>query len=317
MSLKTTSVGSFPKPRALRRARWKHAECEIDDSALREAEDRALAGILELQEAAGLDLWVDGQTDRGDMVSHFAGLLEGLEPGQLVRCHDNRYYRRPRVIGDIERLHPLTVERWRAAQEKAARPVKAILTGPYTLMSWSFDEHYRDRERCCMAFAEALRGEAEDLQAAGATEIQIDEPAIGSRPEEMALAAGALRQITRALAPARVWAHLSYGDFAPVIEAILALPVDGISLEMANSDYAVLEDFPGLPDGRSLAAGVIDVLAPEVESVATVTARIERLLQVVPAERLWLTPDAGLHVLGEEAVRGKLAAMVQAAASLR
>lgn len=317
MTLRTTSVGSLPKPRELRRARWKHAECEIDDAALRDAESRALDGALKLQESVGLDLWVDGQVDRGDMVSHFAGLLEGLEPGQLVRCYGNRYYRRPRVIGEIERLRPLTVQGWRAAQERAAKPVKAILTGPYTLMSWSFDEHYRDRKRCCLAFAEALRAEAEDLLAAGAAEIQIDEPAIGSRTDEMDLIAEALGRVTGHLDQARVWAHLSYGELTSVIGAILDLPVDVLSLEMANSDHAVLEQFPGLPEGRSLAAGVIDVLTPEVESAAAVAARIARVLEHVPADRLWLTPDAGLHVLDEPRARAKLKAMVRAAASLR
>jgi len=318
MGLLTTTAGWFPKPATLRRARWQLAEGEIEAPALRKVELDATRAALQLQEKIGIDLPTDGQMDRGDMVTSFAERLDGVEEGGLVRCFGNRYYRKPRVVGEIARGGPITLENWKAATEMASGPVKAILTGPYTLMDWSFDESYGSREKCCLAFAGAVRAEAIDLAAAGAKEIEIDEPAISARPDEMDLAAQALGQVTEPLqGKARTWTHLAYGDFVPVIDRILNLPVDGILLEMANSDYELLEAIGDLPEGKLFGAGVVDVLSAEVESAATVRGRVERLLEKLPADRLWLLPDAGLRTLTDETARAKLEVLVEAAAALR
>lgn len=316
MGLLTTTVGWFPKPASVRRARWRFSEGEIEAGDLRRAEDEATREVLRLQEQIGLDVLVDGQLDRGDMISHFAEHLTGMEPLGLVRCFGNRYYRRPRIVGEIGRERPITVERWRAASAAASKPVKAVLTGPYTLMDWSFDEHYRSREACCMALAEVVRAEAEELSAAGAQEIQIDEPAVSARPAEMELAAAALGRVTAGLrGKARTWTHIGYGDPGAVLEQIFALPVDGLLLEMANSDYETLDALSGLPPNKLLGAGVIDVLDPRVESVGVVRRRVKQLLLKVPAERLWLTPDGGLRTLDHAAAQAKLQAMVAVAAT--
>jgi 5-methyltetrahydropteroyltriglutamate--homocysteine methyltransferase len=316
MGLLTTTTGWFPKPVAVRRARWRFTEEEIGVAELRNAEDAALRDVLKLQEEIGLDVFVDGQMDRGDMIAHFAGQLAGMESLGLVRVYGNRYYRRPRIVGAVAREEPITVERFRAAHALASKPVKAVVTGPYTLMDWSFDEHYRSREDCCLALAEAIRAEVVDLEAAGALEIQIDEPAISARPEEMALAAEALQRVTSALSgSARTWVHLGCGDLLPVMSQVVKLEVDGLSLEMANSGYETLEMLADLPADKLLAAGVIDVLDPAVENVDVVRARIDRILDVVPAERLRLTPDGGLRTLTASVVRAKLESMVAAASA--
>ena len=317
MGLKTTTVGWFPKPVELRRARWRFSEEEIGEAELRAAEERARDETLALQDDLGLDLWVDGQMERSDTATFFAERLEGMEVGGLVRCFGNRYYRKPRIVGEVERTGPLTVDAWQAAQAAASRPVKAVLTGPYTLMDWSFDEHYGARDRCCMALAEVVRAEAEALAAAGAAEIQIDEPAISVRPEEMQLAAEALAHVTGPLrGRARTWAHVCYGDLLSVSAELFALPVDGLLLELANSGFALLERLGDLPADKLLGAGVVDVQSEEVESVSAIRERGERLLERVPGERLWLTPDSGLRTLSAAATRGKLQAMVEAAAAL-
>ncbi len=315
MGLKTTTVGWFPKPLDLRRARWRFSEGEIDEAQLREAEAQATRNVLSLQDELGLDLLVDGQMDRSDTVSFFAERLQGMELAGLVRCHGNRYYRKPRIVDEVARAGPITVESWKAAARAAAGPVKAILTGPYTLMDWSFDEHYGSREKCCMAFAEIVRAEAADLVAAGAREIEIDEQAISTRPAEMPLALQALAHVTEPLrGKARTWTHICYGELLPVIDAVFSLPVDGLLLELSHAEDALLERLVDLPQGMLLGAGVVDVNSNDVEDGATVQARVRRLLDRVPADRLWLMPDSGLRGLSEVVARAKLQALVAAAA---
>jgi 5-methyltetrahydropteroyltriglutamate--homocysteine methyltransferase len=317
VGLKTTTAGWFPKPLELRRARWRFSEGEIGETALHAAEARARADALTLQAELGLDLWVDGQMERSDPATFFAERVTGMEVGGLVRCFGNRYYRKPRIVGDVEPGEPLTVEVWKAAQAAAARPVKAVLTGPYTLMDWSFDEHYGSRERCCRALAEVVRAEAEALAAAGAREIQLDEPAIAARPAELPLAAEVLAHVTAPLrGHARTWVHIGYGDLLPVCDALFALPVDGLLLEMANSGFPLLERLGDLPPDKQLGAGVVDVHSEQVESARIVRERGERLLAHVGAERLWLMPDGALRTLDAAAARGKLQALVEAAAAL-
>jgi 5-methyltetrahydropteroyltriglutamate--homocysteine methyltransferase len=277
-------------------------------------EEQAVLQVLRLQEELGLDLLVDGEMDRGDMTTFFAERLEGMEISGLVRSYGNRYYRKPIIVSEVRRTAPMTVERWRFAQKATDKPVKAVLTGPYTLMDWSFDEHYRSRESCCMALAEVVREEASDLAAAGARDIQIDEPAISVRPEELPLAARALEQVTAGLRKrVRTWTHVCYGRFEPVIEQLLELPVDGLLLELANSEFDMLGYLDRLPEGKLLGAGVVDVHSDRVESPQQVRQRIEKVLETVPPERLWIVPDCGLKTRTAEQTRGKLESMVEAA----
>lgn len=319
MSLLTSTIGSFPKPKDLVRARRLFAEGEIDEESLREAGDRATKEVLALQASLGLDLLVDGEMDRGDMTTFFAERLPGMEVSGLVRSYGNRYYRKPVIVSDVKRDGPITVDRFRFAKGLAEKPLKAILTGPYTLMDWSFDEHYPSREACAMALAAVVREEAEDLAKAGATDIQIDEPAISARPDELPLAARALDVVTSGLrGKARTWTHVCYGELGPVLEPLLKLPVDGFLLELSNSGFDSLEAIGRLlPGDRLLGAGVLDSHSHLVESVACVRARIERVLAVVPAERVWLNPDCGLKTRTPDEARGKLQAMVDAAREVR
>jgi 5-methyltetrahydropteroyltriglutamate--homocysteine methyltransferase len=318
MGLLTSTVGSFPKPAELRRARRRFADEEIEAPALREVEERAVRAVLALQEELGIDLLVDGELDRGDMTTFFAERLEGMEVSGLVRSYGNRYYRKPVIVGEVRRIAPMTVERWRFAQGATSSPVKAILTGPYTLMDWSFDEHYPSRETCCMALAEVVREEANDLVAAGVRDLQIDEPAISARPDEIDLATRALAAVTGELAPrVRTWTHICYGEFGPVIERMLELPVNGLLLELSNSDFDSLGALGGLPEGKLLGAGVIDVHDHVVESAAAVRERIERVLEVLPPERVWINPDCGLKTRTPEEARAKLTAMVEATRAAR
>jgi len=318
MGLLTSTVGSFPKPKELVRARRAFADGDIDRGALLEMERGAVRETLALQESLGLDLLVDGEMDRGDMTTFFAERIEGMEISGLVRSYGNRYYRKPRIVGDVSRRARMTVEAWTFAREQSSKPVKAILTGPYTLMDWSFDEHYPSREACCLALAEVVRQEAEDLAAAGAKDIQVDEPAISARPEELPLAARALGVVTSGLrGKVRTWTHLCYGEFGPVADQVFALPVDGLLLELSNSGLDLLDALRRLPSDKMLGAGVLDVHTRSVETADEVRARIEKVLEAVPADRVWLNPDCGLKTRTPDEARAKLAAMMEAVRAVR
>jgi len=317
MGLKTTTIGSLPKPKALRLARWRFEECEIEEEALATATVAATQAALDLQQSLGLDARVDGQMDRSDLVTHFAEKLDGFEIGALVRCYGNRYYKKPRIHDSIAREKPLIVESWRAACKQAGQPLRAIVTGPYTMMDWCFDEHYESREACCDALAVALRQEVDALLEAGATEIQIDEPAIGARADEIELVARAWNTMTDGLAGrARRWLQLGYGDLDALLPQLLALPADVVMLGLTHPSEATLAALDALPASTQLAAGVIEAGVPEVESVDEIADRLRKVLAHVPADRVWATPDAGLRGISEEACRAKLEALVAAARSL-
>jgi 5-methyltetrahydropteroyltriglutamate--homocysteine methyltransferase len=252
--------------------------------------------------------------DRGDMIGDAARVLDGVDEGGLVRSWGNRYFKRPRVVDEIARPAAWAVDGWRAAQQAAAGPVRAVLTGPYTLMDGCFDEHYRDREACCRAFAEVVAVEAQALLAAGATELQLDEPAAGVRSAEMGLLHEAVARVTEPLAGlARTWLWAGYGGQGAVLPELLALPVDVVLLEAVNSGLEPDARLQALPAHRMLGLGLVDALDPHVETPDVVRGRIERLLEFVPAERLVAVPDGGLRTLTAEQARQKLAALVEAA----
>src|SRR5262245_44035040 len=180
----TTTVGSFPKPPHLERARQQHARGELSAEKLFEMEREETINVIRRQEEIGLDLLVDGELYRGDMTTYFAELMPGFAISNPVRSYGNRYYRKPIAVGPIRRDKEWTVERWKFAQKQTAKPIKGMLTGPYTMMDWSFNEHYPSREAMTMDLAAAINEEALALQEAGAKYIQIDEPPLSLRPEE-------------------------------------------------------------------------------------------------------------------------------------
>ena len=193
--LPTTTVGSFPKPDYLVAARAQFASGKISDTQLHELEYQATRETIRLQEDIGLDILVHGEMERGDMATYFAELLEGFEISGLVRSYGNRYYRKPIVTGDIRRPRAMTVEMFRYAQSLTDKPVKGMLTGPYTMCDWSFNEAYPSRRELVLALARVIHQEVIDLEDAGARIIQIDEPAISTRPEELDL--GRVRNAVR------------------------------------------------------------------------------------------------------------------------
>ncbi len=316
MILPTTSVGSFPKPDYLTKARAKAARGQMDRAELRALEDRATREAIAMQEELGIDVLVDGEMYRGDMVAYFAEHIEGMIEGGLVRSYGNRYYRKPIVTGALRRTAPITIERFRFAQALTPKPVKAILTGPYTMMDWSFNEHYRDRAALTMAFAELIHGEVADLEAAGARYIQVDEPAISTRPEEIGLAIEAMGVVTRGI-KAKTLTHICYGRFEDIYPRMLEIPVDQIDLEMSNSGFDMIEMMKKHPFTKEIGLGVVDSHSHVVESADLVAERIVAAARVIPIEKIYVDPDCGMKTRTWDETRGKLQAIVEGARKAR
>jgi 5-methyltetrahydropteroyltriglutamate--homocysteine methyltransferase len=309
--LPTTAVGSFPKPAPLVEARRKGIKKKLE-----RLEKEATEKWIRLQEEVGLDVLVDGEFYRGDMVAFFAERLGGFKMGGLVRSYGNRYYRKPVIVGEVRYREPITVKWWKFAQGLTQKPVKGVLTGPYTMMDWSFNEYYPDREQACLSLAKELRKEVRSLSKAGAKIIQIDEPALSARPEELPVATRALKILTQGV-DAYFICHICYGAFEFIYPQMLQLPVHNFDLEMSNSNLDLVELFRRHPFTKDLSFGVIDVHSHVVESVEQVKERIQRALEVLNPRQLWIDPDCGLKTRTEEEAVAKLRVMVEATKQVR
>ncbi|MEM2282442.1 MAG: hypothetical protein QXH26_02700 [Candidatus Hadarchaeales archaeon] len=310
--LPLTAVGSFPKPLALVEARRRKVERE----KLRKLEREATERWIRIQEEVGLDVLVDGEFYRGDMVAYFAEELAGFRMGGLVRSYGNRYYRKPIIVGEVRYQGPITVEWWEFAQSLTQKPVKGVITGPYTMMDWSFNEYYPSREQACLALARELRKEVRNLYRAGARIIQIDEPALSARPEELPIANRALKILTEGV-NAYFICHVCYGAFEFIYPQMLRLPVQNFDLEMSNSDLDLVELFRRHPFTKDISFGVIDVHSHVVEKVEQVKSRIQKALEVLNPRQVWIDPDCGLKTRTEEEAVAKLRVMVEATRQVR
>jgi 5-methyltetrahydropteroyltriglutamate--homocysteine methyltransferase len=248
---------------------------------------------------------VDGEQYRGDMVAFFAEEMPGLEIGGLVRSYGNRYYRKPIATGPVGRDKPITVEWWEYAQSLTDKPVKGMLTGPYTICDWSFNEHYSTRRDFVLDLARAVRDEALDLERAGARFIQIDEPAASTRMDELDLVIEAMAIVTEPLT-AHTITHICYGDFHRAYPKMLDIPVDQIDLEFANSDYSLLDEFSSDPFTKYVGLGISDVHTHAIEPVDELVEGIRRSLKHIPAERMFVDPDCGLKTRTVEEAKEKL-----------
>ncbi|MBI4460269.1 MAG: methionine synthase [Acidobacteria bacterium] len=314
--LPTTTVGSFPKPPGLVKARADYAKGKISATALKAEEEKATAFWMETQEALGIDVLVDGEQYRGDMVAFFAEKMPGFELGDLVRSYGNRYYHKPIILGEVKWPGPMTVEWWKFAQSFTSKPVKGMLTGPYTIMDWSFNEHYPDRQSVCLALAGEIRKEVEALIEAGAKIIQVDEPATSVRPEELPLVIEAMHKVTDGL-PAYFITHICYGAFRLIYPRMLDIPVDNFDLEMSNNQLSLLDLFRKNRFSKDISFGVLDVHSHVVEQESAVEDRLRQALEVLDLEQIWVDPDCGLKTRTVEEAREKMRVLVEAAKQFR
>ncbi len=315
-ALQTTSVGSLPKPDYLLKARAQAAKGDLKAAALRALEERSTEEWLAFQDAIGIDILVDGEQYRGDMATYFAENLEGMEVSGLVRSYGNRYYKKPIITGELRRAEPISVDWYRFAQKRTEKLVKGMITGPYTMMDWSFDEHYGSREAAALAFAKLLHEEARDLQAAGAQIIQVDEPALSARADELPLVVKAAGIVTRGL-DAKTILHTCYGNYEDIYSYFNRLPVDQLDLEMSNSSLDLLERFRRDPLKKEIAFGVVDVHSHVIETKAQVVGRIEQALEIFDPQKLFIDPDCGLKTRTVDEAKGKLEVLVEATRAVK
>ena len=348
--LLTTVVGSYPKPKWLDRARelYEHehehehehtAEDKgavdkagrsaaerrdewpgLDDEAWAEARDDAARLTTEEHERAGVDAVTDGEMRREEMVEFFARRIAGYEFNGPVKVWGHNYFDKPSVVSTVEYDEPWLVEEFEFTASVATRPVKVPITGPYTLASWSFDEVYGSDEALANDLADLVNEEVHRLVDAGVRYVQIDEPALATTPDDHAIVGDCLDRIVADLPDdVRVGLHVCYGDYSRIYPEVLEFPVDELDLELCNGDYDQLDIFTDPPFAESdmdLALGVVDVHTEAVESVDEIERNIRRGLEVVPPERLTVSPDCGLKLLSREAAYGKMANMVEAARSV-
>ncbi|GHC16029.1 5-methyltetrahydropteroyltriglutamate--homocysteine S-methyltransferase [Aidingimonas halophila] len=324
----TTTIGSFPQTNEIRTARrdFKVGKLGREDYEARMREE--IADAVARQEALGLDLLVHGEAERNDMVEYFGELLEGFAFTQYgwVQSYGSRCVKPPIIFGDVSRPASMTVRWSEFAQAQTDKPMKGMLTGPVTILQWSFVRDDQPRETTCRQIALALRDEVADLEAAGIPAVQIDEPALREGlPLRQAqwqsyldwavtcfrLSASVARSETQ------VHTHMCYSEFNDIIDSIAALDADVITIETSRSDMELLDAFQDFQYPNEIGPGVYDIHSPNIPEVSWMVQLMEKAAERIPAERLWVNPDCGLKTRAWDEVEPALANMVEAARELR
>jgi 5-methyltetrahydropteroyltriglutamate--homocysteine methyltransferase len=312
--LLTTVVGSYPKPKWHDRIRQRFEAGEESASTWEESKDDAARLITDEHERAGLDAVVDGEMRRNEMVEYFAHRIDGYEFNGPVKVWGHNYFDKPSVVDDVERSEQWLVEEYEFTSDVASRPVKVPITGPYTLAQWSFNEVYEDTRALAVDLADLVNEEIEQLVEAGARYIQIDEPALAQTPDDHAIVGEALEHIAADVPDdVRIGLHVCYGDYSRIYPEALEFPIDELDVELCNGDYEQLDVFTEPEFTTDLALGVVDAHVAEVEPVEEIKDNIRKGFEVVPPERLTVSPDCGLKLLPREVAYEKMANLVTAA----
>ncbi|WP_432065549.1 5-methyltetrahydropteroyltriglutamate--homocysteine S-methyltransferase [Streptomyces sp. C10-9-1] len=326
--LPTTTIGSFPQTAELRTARAELRAGRIDPAGYEERIRAEIQEVIAFQEKSGLDVLVHGEPERNDMVQYFAEQLTGYLATQhgWVQSYGTRYVRPPILAGDISRPEPMTVRWTTYAQSLTDRPVKGMLTGPVTMLAWSFVRDDQPLGDTARQVALALRDEVDDLEAAGSSVIQVDEPALretlplraADRAAYLAWATEAFRLSTSGVRPdTQIHTHMCYAEFGDVVQAIDDLDADVISLEAARSRMQVARELASHGYPREAGPGVYDIHSPRVPSAEEAAELLRTGLEAIPAERLWVNPDCGLKTRGWPETRSSLENLVAAARTVR
>ncbi|MFI8929302.1 5-methyltetrahydropteroyltriglutamate--homocysteine S-methyltransferase [Streptomyces sp. NPDC053474] len=326
--LPTTTIGSFPQTTELRTARADLRAGRIDAAQYEERIESEIQAVLAFQEKAGIDVLVHGEPERNDMVQYFAEQLTGYLATRhgWVQSYGTRYVRPPVLAGDISRPQPMTV-RWTSyANALTDRPVKGMLTGPVTMLAWSFVRDDQPLGDTARQVALALRDEVNDLEAAGTSVIQVDEPALretlplraADRAAYLRWATESFRLTTSGVRPeTQIHTHMCYAEFGDVLQAIDDLDADVISLEAARSHMRVADELAAAGYPREVGPGVYDIHSPRVPGSDEAAALLRKGLEAIPAGRLWVNPDCGLKTRGWPETRASLENLVAAARQVR
>jgi 5-methyltetrahydropteroyltriglutamate--homocysteine methyltransferase len=326
--LPTTTIGSFPQTVEIRKARAALAAGEIDEVEYTSRMQAEVANVIKLQEQLGLDVLVHGEPERNDMVQYFAEQLDGFfaTKNGWVQSYGSRCVRPPVLYGDVIRQHPMTVDWAKYAQSLTDKPVKGMLTGPVTILAWSFVRDDQPLADTANQVALAIRDETVDLQSAGIAVIQVDEPALrellplrnADKEPYLRWAVGAFRLATAGVADStQIHTHLCYSEFGEVIGAIADLDADVTSIEAARSHMEVLDDLNAIGFANSVGPGVYDIHSPRVPSTDEMAKSLRDALKAVPAGRLWVNPDCGLKTRNVDEVTESLTNLVAAAKEVR
>ena len=322
--LPTTTIGSFPQTREIRdmRRRARAGEVSIDDyeSFLRDQ----IRSVIECQETLGLDVLVHGEAERNDMVQYFAEHLEGfaISAHGWVQSYGSRCVKPPILFGDVRRREPITVRWWAHAQGCTARPVKGMLTGPVTILQWSFVRDDQPRDRTCRQIALAVRDEALDLEEAGASIIQVDEAALreglplrgAEQGDYLRWAVDCFRLAANGVGDrTQLHSHMCYSEFNEMIEHIARMDADVISIEASRSGMDLLDAFRHFHYPNAIGPGVYDIHSPRIPSTDEIEAMLGEAETRIPREQLWVNPDCGLKTRGWAEVVPALEHLVAAA----
>lgn len=324
----TTTIGSFPQTQDIRQTRLQFRKGELTEAdythRIREEVRRCVAE----QESLGLDVLVHGEAERNDMVEYFGEQLDGYAFSQFgwVQSYGSRCVKPPILFGDISRPNAMTVEWIRYAQSLTEKPMKGMLTGPVTILNWSFVRDDQPRRESCLQLALAIREEVLDLEAAGVRIIQIDEAALREglplrqsdwrnyldwAIEAFRIAANGVRDETQ------IHTHMCYSEFNDIIEAIARMDADVITIETSRSDMELLDAFRGFQYPNDIGPGVYDIHSPNIPDSEQIRSLMAKAAERIPAERLWVNPDCGLKTRQWEEVLPALKSMVAAARELR
>ncbi len=317
--VRTTVVGTYPRigdafeEQALRRTIGRVDRGEASEADLRAAEREVAATVLKEQAEAGVDIVTDGLVTWYDSQSHVAGALAGVEIGGLARYFDtNTYYRQPIVRGPVSHKASIVVEEWRFARDQVSVPVKAVLTGPVTLAALALDTHYGKARSLVLDLADALAEEVDSLARAGATHIQVDEPILTRRPQDLDLASDALERIAARKGRATLTLFTYFGDVSKIYRDLLDLPADLIGLDLVQG-AKTLAQIAKRGSEKPLVLGLVDARNTRREDPKVLAAQLATLRDAVDLDASYLSPSNGLEFLPRAKAREKLAVLVEAA----
>ena len=327
-SLPTTTIGSFPQTTEIRKARAANARGELSDADYEARMREEIASVIKLQEDLGLDVLVHGEAERNDMVQYFAELLDGFAATRngWVQSYGSRCTRPSVLWGDVSRPAPMTVGWTSYAQSLTDKPVKGMLTGPVTIIAWSFPRNDLPLGDIADQIGLALRDEVSDLEAAGIAAIQVDEPALREllpldadrHADYLDWSVGSFRLATSSVRPdTQIHTHLCYSEFGQIIDAIKGLDADVTSIEAARSKMEVVPELAEAGFDHGIGPGVWDIHAPRVPSTEELAELIGLAADAVPVSRLWVNPDCGLKTRGYEETKASLDNLVSATRQVR
>jgi len=324
----TTTIGSFPQTDEIRAARAQFKKGELSETDYTQAMQSEIAFAVQKQEQIGIDMLVHGEAERNDMVEYFGEQLDGFAFSQhgWVQSYGSRCVKPPIIYGDVARPAPMTVEWTAYAQSLTTKPMKGMLTGPVTILQWSFVRDDQPRATTALQIALAIRDEVIDLERAGIAAIQIDEPAYreglplrrADWQRYLDWASHAFRVSASGVADAtQIHTHMCYSEFNDILPAIAAMDADVITIETSRSDMELLRGFGDFNYPNEIGPGVYDIHSPRIPSIEEMTRLLKKAAQVIAPQNLWVNPDCGLKTRGWAETEVALVNMVAAAQTLK